>query len=73
MNGHIKPETKDLLIKDMAAANKGFVIAGISFFASTFVQGGCLVLQMKLRAIKPAITNLRTLHASVNDDRDIEN
>jgi hypothetical protein len=33
--------------------NKGFAIAGVPFFADTFVQGGSSVLRMKFSAKTP--------------------
>jgi hypothetical protein len=36
-----------------AAGNKGFVIAGVTCFADTFVQGGSSVLRMKFSAKTP--------------------
>lgn len=40
-------------INSMAAANKGFAIAGGPCFADTFVQGGSSVLRMKFSAKTP--------------------
>ncbi len=34
----------------LAAYDKGFAIAGVPCFAGTFVQGGSLVLRMKVSA-----------------------
>lgn len=36
-----------------AAANMGFAIAGVPFFADTFVQGGSSVLRTKFSAKTP--------------------
>lgn len=39
--------------ESITAANKGFAIAGVPFFADTFVQGGSSVLRMKFSAKNP--------------------
>ena len=46
-------QTERLRTDSKAAANMGFAIAGVSFFADTFVQGGSSVLRTKFSAKTP--------------------
>ena len=45
--------TTRLRTERRTADNKGFAIAGVPFFADTFVQGGSSVLRMKFSAKTP--------------------
>ncbi|MBK6544576.1 MAG: hypothetical protein IPG12_04810 [Saprospiraceae bacterium] len=46
VTAHIRTDSK-------AAANMGFAIAGVPFFADALVQGGSSVLRMKFSAKTP--------------------
>lgn len=46
-------------------ANKGFAIAGVPFFADTFVQGGSSVPRMNICAEKPVYRKYANNHAQL--------
>ena len=46
-------QTDQLRMDSKPAANKGFAIAGVPFFADTLVQGGSSVLRTKFSAKTP--------------------